>query len=78
MSGQQGQPQHGADVEFVDLLGRGDLRDGCVRRAQRKRLGDRLDIALSMCLRTGAVTFVPSGARTSFRPPRLRIEMGGT
>ena len=39
--------------------------------------GRALTMALSMWRRMGAVvTFVPSGARTSLRPPHLRIEIG--
>jgi hypothetical protein len=44
---------------------------------QRKALAIAFTMALSMSRHTGAaVTSDPSGARTTLRPPRLRIEIG--
>ena len=44
---------------------------------QRNARAIALTMALSMWRQTGAaVTFVPSGASTSLRPPRRRIEIG--
>jgi hypothetical protein len=45
--------------------------------APAERPGNSLDHALSIRLQGAAqVSVVPSGASPSFRPPRLRIEIG--